>query len=271
MKKKATPGTALIAFAISLAAILGFLGFGFGLGLLYLGNWMMEVSKEEVWELPPMVSVAMEREQAEKLYENLRIKAETPSAKVTSIRSMDISQTGEILLGCQGDTILILDQELVPKTRLSLTAGCDFYVLWNGETVQIILERGKNCVEIDRQGKLIAASTIRVSQNEDFFFQALRSRNTCIWEENHYRLERAPSPLWLFAGGEYSRLVVTYTSGKREILLDTTDSQKNMAIAVTGIAIAILLFAVMAVISKTRWTWAKRKGGYHRGKTDSRE
>ena len=44
------------------AAILGFLGFG--LGLLYLGNWMMEVSEEEVWELPPMVSVAMEREQA---------------------------------------------------------------------------------------------------------------------------------------------------------------------------------------------------------------
>ena len=79
MKKKATPGTALIALAISLAAILGFLGFG--LGLLYLGNWMMEVSEEEVWELPPMVSVAMEREQAEKLYENLRIKAETPSAK----------------------------------------------------------------------------------------------------------------------------------------------------------------------------------------------
>ena len=58
MKKKATPGTALIALAISLAAILGFLGFG--LGLLYLGNWMMEVSEEEVWELPPMVSVAME-------------------------------------------------------------------------------------------------------------------------------------------------------------------------------------------------------------------
>ena len=93
---------------------------------------------------------------------------------------MDISQDGEFLLATKG-SIWVLERDFSPQTQISLTVNSAFYVLWNGENILIILERGDDCIEITQQGDLIGAYKISTADNRnEKFLQAVRSHN--VWK-----------------------------------------------------------------------------------------
>ncbi len=222
--------------------------------LHFAADRFLKYTQQEVSSVPAMAPAALAPEDAERLYQNLEIQEKEPWQEISGIASMDISQDGEFLLAGK-DRILILDRQFSPQAQLSLSVNSAFYVLWNGENILILLERGDDCLEITQQGDLVGAYKISTADDrKDLFWQAVRSRN--VWEigDASYRLERAPGFLCLFAKGEYSRLLVTRADGRTETLLDTTEDLGKSAVlflAVVSVGMAIVT-AVIVVRIKLR-------------------
>ncbi len=209
----------------------------------------IKYTQQEVSSVPSMVSVALTPEDAEGLYQNLNLRKEEALQEIPGIGNMDISQDGKFLLATK-DSIWVLDQDFSPQSHFSLTANSAFYVMWNGENISIILERGDNCIEITQQGDLAGAYKISTadSRNESFF-QAIRSRNMWKVGTDSYRLERAPGLLCLFAKGEYSRLIVTHADGRTETLLDTTGALwKPTVFFVVVVSVGLVLVTAVIVL-----------------------
>ena len=75
----------------------------------------------------------------------------------------------------------ILDRDLTPQSQFSLSVNSAFYVMWSGENILIILERGNDCVEITQQGDLVGAYQISTADNRnENFLQAVRLRNGSV-------------------------------------------------------------------------------------------
>lgn len=235
------------AFFISLAVLILFLCLC--VALHFVIDWFINCTQQEISSVPPMAPVALVPEDAERLYQNLEIQEEEPSREIPGIRSMDISQDGKFLLARE-DSMWILDQDLTPQSHFSLSVNSAFYVMWSGENILIILERGNDCVEITQQGDLVGAYQISTADNRnENFLQAVRLRN--VWEAgiDSYRLERAPGLLNLFAKGEYSRLVVTHADGHTETLLDTTeDLWKSVFLLGTIVSVGLVLVTAVIVL-----------------------
>jgi hypothetical protein len=209
----------------------------------------IKYTQQEVSNVPSMVSVALTPEDAERLYQNLNLRKEEALQEIPGIGSMDISQDGKFLLATK-DSIWVLERDFSPQSQISLTVNSAFYVLWNGENILIILERGEDCIEITQQGDLAGAYKISTadSRNESFF-QAIRSRNMWKIGIDSYRLERAPGLLCLFAKGGYSRLIVTRADGQTEILLDTTkDLWKSAVFFVVVVSVGLVLVTAVIVL-----------------------
>ena len=217
--------------------------------LHFAADRFIKYTQQEVSNVPSMVPVALAQEETERLYQNLEIREEQPSQEIPGIRSMDISQDGEFLLAAK-DNIWVLGRDFSPQTQISLTVNSAFYVLWNGENILIILERGDDCIEITQQGDLVGAYKISTADNRnEKFLQAVRSHNVWKIGDDSYRLERAPGLLCLFAKGEYSRLTAAYADGRTETLLDTTeDLWKPVIFFVAVVSIGLVLVTAVIVL-----------------------
>lgn len=223
--------------------------------LHFAADRFIKYTQQEVSNVPPMVSIALAPEDAERLYQNLNLRKKEALQEIPGIGSMDLSQDGKFLLATK-DSIWVLDQDFSPQSQLSLSVNNAFYVMWNGENILIILERGDDCLEITQQGDLVGAYKISTTDNRnEKFLQAVRSRN--VWEirDGSYRLERAPGLLCFFAKGEYSRLIVTHADGRTETLLDTTaDLWKPAVFFVVVVSVGLVLVTAVIVL-KMRHIW----------------
>ena len=166
------------AFFISLTVLILFLCLC--VALHFVIDWFINCTQQEISSVPPMAPVALVPEDAERLYQNLEIQEGEPSREIPGIRSMDISQDGKFLLARE-DSVWILDRDLTTQLQFSLSVNSAFYVMWSGENILIILERGNNCVEITQQGDLVGAYQISTADNRnENFFQAVRLRNGSV-------------------------------------------------------------------------------------------
>lgn len=209
----------------------------------------IKYAQQDVSNVPSMVSVALTPEDTERLYQNLNLRKEEALQEIPGIGSMDISQDGKFLLATK-DSIWVLERDFSPQSQISLTVNSAFYVLWNGENILIILERGDDCIEITQQGDLVGAYKISTADNRnEKFLQAVRSHNVWKIGDDSYRLERAPGLLCLFAKGEYSQLIVTHTDGRTETLLDTTVALwKPTVFFVVVVSVGLVLVTAVIVL-----------------------
>lgn len=144
----------------------------------FAADRFIKYTQQEVSNVPPMVSIALAPEDAERLYQNLNLRKKEALQEIPGIGSMDISQDGKFLLAGK-DSILVLDRNFSPQTQISLTVNSAFYVLWNGENILVILERGDDCIEITQQGDLVGAYKISTTDNRNEKFYRQSARVTC--------------------------------------------------------------------------------------------
>ncbi|MBQ8404115.1 MAG: hypothetical protein IJX55_06800 [Clostridia bacterium] len=190
-------------------------------------------------------TLKMEQKNIDLILKNTNIK-EIKEKQLTdftaTIKSFDVSNDHNVLLGLSDNHILILDNDRNILNCLNFDYNASWRVCWKGENILLYLVRSNVFIELTQSGKFVSMSEYdtKNSNNATLMTKWAETKDICI-DGYTYILKNTSTVQDLFSGMTYSQLIMTDNNGHSKIIYDVS---KNSETQSYGIMFLIITFCL---------------------------